>query len=57
MYDIMRPGLYGEDHLIVPAKYAEPDISNIDIYGAVYETIDSFLRPTKSDLNGTTISL
>ena len=47
MNDLMRPGLYGAYHHIVPVEYAEPDIDNVDICGAVCETTDSFMRPTR----------
>jgi|GEM_PF-501834 len=47
MNDLMRPCLYGAYHHIVPVRYAEPDIDNVDICGPVCETTDSFMRPTR----------
>jgi diaminopimelate decarboxylase len=47
MNDLMRPSLYGAYHHIVPVRYAEPDIDNVDICGPVCETTDSFMRPTR----------
>jgi diaminopimelate decarboxylase len=47
MNDLMRPSLYGAYHHIVPVRYSEPDIDNVDICGAVCETTDSFMRPTR----------
>lgn len=47
MNDLMRPGLYGAYHPIVPVRFAEPDLDNVDICGAVCETTDSFMRPTR----------
>lgn len=45
--DLKRPGLYGAYHPIVPVRQLPADRGNVDICGAVCETTDSFMRPTR----------